>query len=76
MGLGQIDFDRKTAMPYEQQFWEQFDIIMELNEDEMMKELPAFVTDPNNRVKVEALLAGRKKEVLGSENTRQIEAKI
>lgn len=49
---------------------------MELNEEEMMKELPTFITDPTNQAKVEALLAGRKKEVLGTEASRQIEAKI
>ena len=63
-------------MPYEQQFWEQFDILMELTEEEMMKELPSFITDPNNQAKVEALLSGRNKEVLPHEETRHIEASM
>jgi hypothetical protein len=46
-------------MPYEQQFWEQFDIVMGLSEDEMRQELPNFITDPSNQAKVEALLADK-----------------
>jgi hypothetical protein len=46
-------------MPYEQQFWEQFDIIMGLSEDEMRQELPNFITDPSNQAKVDALLADK-----------------
>ena len=59
LGLDHITIDKKTAQPYEEQFWEQFDTYMELSEQEMIKELPAFVTDPSNRAKVEALLAGK-----------------
>ena len=70
LGLGRIEFDTKTAMPYEQQFWEQYDILMELNEEDMMRELPTFITDPSNKAKVEALLAGRKREAIGQEETR------
>lgn len=42
---------------------------MELNEEEMMKEIPSFITDPNNQVKVEALISGRK-DTIGHEETR------
>ncbi len=35
MGLGLIELDRLTPMPYEQQFWEQFDVVMNLSENEM-----------------------------------------
>jgi hypothetical protein len=52
MGLGAIDFSNKTAMPTEEQFWEQFDGVFSLSEAEMKSELPNFVTDPNNRAKV------------------------
>jgi len=48
--------------------------VMELNEKEMLRELPTFVIDPSNRAKVEALLSGRKKEALGQEETKKIEA--
>lgn len=40
----------------------------------MLKELPAFVTDPSNQAKVEALIAGNKKEVINAEQTKKIEA--
>jgi hypothetical protein len=44
---------------------------MELSESELYKELPAFVTDPSNQAKVEALLAGRKKDAVGTEETHK-----
>ena len=45
---------------------------MELSEEEMIKELPVFVTDPNNRAKVEALLEGRKRDAIGHEETKTL----
>jgi hypothetical protein len=47
---------------------------MELSEEEMLRELPAFVTDPTNRAKVEAVLSGRKRDAIGLEETRQLGA--
>lgn len=49
---------------------------MELSEEEMMKELPTFVTDPTNKAKVEALLAGRRQAAIGHDTTRKIEAAL
>ena len=49
---------------------------MELSEEDMMRELPTFVIDPSNKAKVEALFAGRRREALGVENNRQIEAQL
>lgn len=46
LGLDQIKIDKKSAEPYEHQFWAQFDVVQELTEEEMRRELPAFVTDP------------------------------
>lgn len=43
-------------MPFEEQFWEQFDAVFDLSEDSMMKELPFFVTDPGQLEKLEELL--------------------
>lgn len=59
LGLGCIEFNPHTAQPVEEQFWEQFDGVYQLTEQEMRKELNNFITDPNNQAKVEALLAGR-----------------
>jgi len=45
---------------------------MELSEDGLARELPAFVTDPANKAKVDALIAGRKS--LGQETSEKLEA--
>ena len=55
IGLGQIEFDTKTAEPVEEQFWRSFDHIYDLNEKEMKKELPNYVPLDTNQAKVEAL---------------------
>ena len=47
---------------------------MELNENDLYKELPTFITDPSNQAKVEALLEGRTKEVIDGESSKQIAA--
>jgi hypothetical protein len=61
--LNHIQIDNKTAQPYEEQFWDQFDMIMELSEEGMLKELPAMITDPANKARVEALIAGKIKPI-------------
>lgn len=75
LGLDHVEIDRKSAQPYEEQFWEQYDVIQELTEEEMRKELPGFVTDPSNKAKVEALLAGRR-AALGHEETQKLAASL
>ena len=60
LGLTKVEISRKTAQPYEEQFWDQFDVIFELSEDGLQREIPAFITDPSNKAKVEALISGRK----------------
>jgi hypothetical protein len=72
LSLNRIEIDRKSAQPYDEQFWDQYDVIMELSEDGLARELPAFVTDPANKAKVDALIAGRK--ALGQESTERLEA--
>ena len=74
LGLDHIEIDRKTAQPYEEQFWEQYDVIQDLNEDEMRRELPVFITDPSNQAKVEALLSGRKSVSLNAEESHRLAA--
>lgn len=69
MGLDAIEFDHNSAQPLEEQFWEQFDGAYQLNEAEMRADLPVFVTDPNNRAKVEALIGGRSD---ASESTKRL----
>ena len=72
MGLSCVDFSDRGAMPKEELFWEQFDGVFQLTEAGMKKELPNFVTDPNNRAKVDALLAGRTDSLKSAETTRQL----
>jgi len=73
MGLGAIVLEQhKTSMPLEEQFWEQFDGVYQLNEKEMRRELPNFVTDPNNQAKVAALLEGRPDSVKAAEKSHQL----
>lgn len=77
IGLGGIEFSKKTAMPYEEQFWEFFDLAFALNEEELLRELPKFVTDPSNKAKVEALYSGKRgAEAVAAEETKRIEAKL
>lgn len=59
LGFESMEFDNKTAMPMEEQFWEQLDGIFRLTEEGMKAELPNMITDPQNRVAVQALLAER-----------------
>ena len=74
LSLHRIDVDRKSAQPYEEQFWEQYDVIMELSEDGLARELPAFVTDPTNKAKVDAIIAGRKGFVQETSERLQVSA--
>ncbi len=73
LGLGKFEVDTKTAQPYEEQFWDQFDVIMELSEEGLNREIPAFVTDASNKAKVEALIAGRKGTSAFGESSHKIE---
>jgi hypothetical protein len=43
----------------EEQFWRQFDLVYALNVLDLKSELPLLITDPQNRVAVDALLAER-----------------
>lgn len=76
LGLDKIEFDRKSAEPYEEQFWNQYDVYMELSEEEMHQELPAIIVDPSNRAKVEAVLAGRRQQVFETEQSQKLEASL
>ena len=76
LGLEDIEISTLTSEPREMQFWEQFDIVFNLSEQEMIRELPSFIIDPTNRSKVEALLEGRKRDAIGHEQTKQINADL
>lgn len=52
LGLDNIDLNFNSSEPHEDQFWTQFDGLFELSENEMRKQLPHIVVDPNNHAKV------------------------
>ena len=74
MGCSDVTISQTTAMPVEEQFWQQFDGNFQLTESGMRKELPQFVTDPANLAKVNALLedGDEAAAALPEEVTRQI----
>lgn len=73
LGLDLMEFEpHNTSMPFETQFWEQYDYIMELNEEKMMEELPYIVLDPRQKSKVEALMAGRQQEILDHDSSKKL----
>ena len=73
VGLGKVDITTQTSMPVEEQFWQQFDVINDLTESSMRKELPNFISDPSNQAKVQAMLGSSDTaSALPAEETRQI----
>lgn len=67
-----IPLSKLTAEPFENQFWSNFDGQYNLSEVQMREELPYFITDMNNRMKVEALLGGNETVHLEEESTKQL----
>ncbi len=63
MGFDTVEIDHKSAQPLEEQFWEQFDGMYDLSEENMKTDLALFVTDPTNRAKVEAIIATHAKQI-------------
>lgn len=74
LGLNAIEINTKSAQPYEEQFWEQYDISQNLSEEGLRRELPLIITDPSNQAQVEAILNGRSAEVIGEEPSQRLAA--
>ena len=74
IGMTEIPLSNLTAEPYEVQFWSNFDGQFNLTEIQMREELPYFITDPTNRMKVEAIMEGRSNAHLETEETQQLAA--
>lgn len=75
IGLNDIAQDKLTAEDFETQFWRNFDGVYNLNEASLREEIPYFVTDTSNRMKVEAIMEGRAQEAVeGTEETQQLAA--
>mgnify|MGYP001316060774 FL=1 len=73
VGMNTIPLTNLTAEPYETQFWNNFDGQFNLTEIQMREDLPYFITDPSNRLKVEAIMDGRA-DALEAEETKQLAA--
>ena len=69
LGLDGVTINFNSTQPHEEQFWDQYDYLMELSEADLRKQLPYIVTDPKQYSKVEALMDGRVKEVMAEEET-------
>lgn len=74
IGMQEIPMSNLTAEPFEEQFWSNFDGQFGLTEIQMREDLPYFITDPSNRMKVEALMDGRTDAALEQEETQQLAA--
>ena len=56
--LGLDSSPTSSAEPYEDQFWNRFDNVFELREEQMEQDLPLFVTDPAEQSRIEAIMDG------------------
>lgn len=72
--MNEIALNQKTAENYESQFWNNFDGVYNLTEVTMREEIPYFITDTSNRMKVEAIMEGRAQESVEAEETQQLGA--
>lgn len=75
VGMNQIAVDLNTAEDPETQFWTNVNQTFSLTETGLKKDLAIMVTDPSNRMKVEAIMEGRAQEAVeGTEETQQLAA--
>ena len=72
LGMNEVELDTKTAEPYESQFWSNLDGVFNLSDATLKEEIPYFITDTSNRMKVEAIMEGRNQEAI--EETQQLSA--
>ena len=72
LGMNEVELDTKTAEPYESQFWSNLDGVFNLSDASLKEEIPYFITDTSNRMKVEAIMEGRNQDVI--EETQQLSA--
>lgn len=55
LSLDKVEIRSNTSQPVEEQFWDQFDQIFDLKDEDMHRYLPLFVTDARDQAKIEAL---------------------
>lgn len=69
----ELPISLNTAMDPEMQFWSNVDNTFHLSEVGMKKDLAIMITDPSNRMKVEAIMEGRA-GYLEEESTKELKA--
>lgn len=67
VGMNEVEISTLTAEDLESQFWSNLDATYNLTEVGLREELPYFITDPSNRMKVEAIMEGRQEQLVAEE---------
>jgi len=70
VGMNDVALSLTTAEDLETQFWNNLDSSYNLTEAGLREELPYFITDPSNRMKVEAIMEGRQDALAAEEHQR------
>ena len=71
----EMPINLNSAMDPEMQFWSNVDSTFHLSEEGMKKDLAIMITDPSNRMKVEAIMEGRA-GYLEEESTKELRLRI
>lgn len=69
----ELPINLNSAQDPEGQFWSNVDVTFQLSEEGMKKDLAIMITDPSNRMKVEAIMEGRA-GYLEEESTKELKA--
>jgi hypothetical protein len=73
VGMNDLPINLLSAMHPEMQFWSNVNVTFDLSEVGMKKNLAIMITDPSNRMKVEAIMEGRA-GYLEEESTKELKA--
>lgn len=73
VGMNDVAIDLNTAEDPETQFWTNVNGTFKLTEADMKSNLAIMITDPSNRMKVEAIMEGRA-GYLEEESTKSLNA--
>ena len=71
IGMNQVEYTKLTAQDPEGQFWRQVNNVFTLSEAGLKQELAIMITDPANKMKVDAIMDG-KAGYLEEETTKQL----
>lgn len=73
IGMNKVAIDLNSAEDPESQFWTNVNGTFALSEEGMKSDLAIMITDPSNRMKMEAIMEGRA-GYLGEESTKELSA--